>query len=144
MSRGVNKVILVGLLGSEPDIRPCMNGPIANISLATTSARKISGEWEENTEWHKVVFFGKTAEIVGKYLHKGSQIYVEGRLQTEKWIDKGGIERYTTKIIGSNMQMLGKKGSENDAPPPHTTTHPPDQEVGTQPYQEKGFGDVPY
>ena len=113
MARGVNKVILVGNLGADPEVRYMPNGgAVANITVATTESwkDKQSGENQEKTEWHRVVFFARLAEIVGEYLKKGSQIYVEGRLQTRKWQDKGGQDRYTTEIVANEMQMLGSKG----------------------------------
>ncbi len=128
MARGVNKVILVGNLGNDPDMRYTAGGAaVANISLATTDSwrDKESGEKQERTEWHRVVFFGRLAEIVGEYLRKGSQIYVEGRLQTRKWQDKEGTDRYTTEIVANDMQMLGSRsgGSANfDSPPPEQDT----------------------
>jgi len=112
-SRGVNKVILVGHLGRDPEVRYSANGAaIANVSLATSESwkDKTSGEAQERTEWHRVVFFGRLAEIVGEYLKKGSQVYVEGRLQTRKWQDKEGQDRYTTEIVANDMQMLGGRG----------------------------------
>ena len=114
MARGVNKVILVGNLGNDPDIRYTAGGAaVANVSIATaeTWKDKDTGEKQERTEWHRVVFFGRLAEIVGEYLKKGSQVYIEGRLQTRKWQDKEGNDRYTTEIVASDMQMLGSKGS---------------------------------
>jgi len=116
MAKGINKVILVGRLGNDPDVRTGPSGvAVANISLATSDSwqDKQSGEWRERTEWHRVVFFRRLAEIVGQYLHKGSQIYVEGSLQTDKWQDQQGIERYTTKIMAREMQMLD---SRTDSP----------------------------
>jgi single-strand DNA-binding protein len=113
MARGVNKAILVGNLGNDPDMRYTAGGAaIANISIATAESwkDKNTGEQQERTEWHRVVFFGRLAEIVGEYLRKGSQIYVEGRLQTRKWQDKEGQDRYTTEIVANEMQMLGGKG----------------------------------
>ncbi len=112
MARGVNKVILIGNLGNDPDIRYTASGAaVANISLATAESwrDKDSGEQQERTEWHRIVFFGRLAEIVGEYLRKGSQIYVEGRLQTRKWQDKEGHDRYTTEIVANEMQMLGSR-----------------------------------
>lgn len=114
MARGINKVILVGNLGNDPDVRYTAGGAaVANVSIATTEAWKDreSGEMQEKTEWHKVVFFGKLAEIVAEYVKKGSQIYIEGRLQTRKWQDKEGNERYTTEIVANEMQMLGGRSS---------------------------------
>ncbi len=113
----VNKVILVGNLGKDPDVRYMPDGAaMANISLATTDTWKDkSGAKQEKTEWHRVSFFGKTAEIVGQYLKKGSQVYVEGRLQTRKWQDKEtGQDRYTTEIVADRMQMLGGRGGGAD------------------------------
>ncbi len=113
MARGVNKVILIGNLGKDPEIRYAPNGSaVANITLATYESwkDKTSGEKQEKTEWHRVVFFGRLAEIAGEYLKKGAQIYVEGRLQTRKWQDKDGKERYTTEVVAGEMQMLGSRG----------------------------------
>ncbi|HEX19897.1 MAG TPA: single-stranded DNA-binding protein [Acidiferrobacteraceae bacterium] len=113
MARGVNKVILVGNLGRDPEIRYSANGQaIANVNIATSESwkDKNTGEKQEKTEWHRIVFFGRLAEIVGEYLKKGSQIYVEGRLQTRKWQDKEGKDRYTTEIVANEMQMLGSRG----------------------------------
>lgn len=114
-SRGVNKVILIGYLGQNPDIRYMTNGSaVANINLATSEnwKDKNTGEVKEKTEWHKVVLFGKLAEIAGEYLKKGSQVYIEGSLQTRRWKDKNNFERYTTEIIvniNGSMQMLGSR-----------------------------------
>ncbi|MFW5454019.1 single-stranded DNA-binding protein [Thioalkalivibrio sulfidiphilus] len=113
MARGVNKVILVGNLGNDPEVKYMPSGnAVANVSLATTESwkDKNSGERQEKTEWHRVTFYGKLAEIAGEYLKKGSQIYVEGRLQTRKWQGQDGQDRYTTEIIASDMQMLGGRG----------------------------------
>ena len=113
MARGVNKVILIGNLGNDPEVRYTAGGAaVANVSIATTESwkDKESGEQQEKTEWHRVVFFNRLAEIVGEYLKKGSQIYVEGRLQTRKWQDKEGHDKYTTEIVASEMQMLGSRG----------------------------------
>ena len=113
MSRGVNKAIIVGNLGRDPEIRYAANGAaIANVSIATTDSwkDKQTGENIDKTEWHRVVFFGRLAEIVGEYLKKGSQVYVEGRLQTRKWQDQNGQDRYSTEIVANEMQMLGGRG----------------------------------
>ncbi len=109
----VNKVILVGRLGKDPETRYMTNGEaVANVSLATSENYKDkSGEKQERTEWHNLVFYRRLAEIAGEYLKKGSQIYVEGRIQTRKWQDKEGKDRYTTEIIVNEMQMLGGKSS---------------------------------
>jgi single-strand DNA-binding protein len=107
----VNKVILIGNLGRDPEVRYLPSGDaVANLNLATTEKWKDkNGEPQEQTEWHRVAFFGRQAEICGEYLRKGSSVYVEGRLQTRKWTDKDGIERYTTEIRGDRMQMLGSR-----------------------------------
>ena len=113
MSRGLNKVMLIGNLGADPEIRYTAAGaPVANVSLATAESwrDKDSGELREKTEWHRVVFFGKVAETIEKYVSKGSQIFIEGKLQTRKWQDKEGNDRYTTEIVASEMRMLGKRG----------------------------------
>ena len=121
MARGINKVILVGNLGGEPEVRFTPGGSaVANITIATSSSwrDKQSGEMQERTEWHRVAFFNRLAEIVGEYLHKGSKIYVEGSLRTRKWQDKSGNDRYTTEIIANEMQMLdsrGQGGSSNNS-----------------------------
>jgi len=110
MARGVNKVTLIGNLGADPEVRYTANGSaVANIRLATAESwrDKESGEQQERTEWHRVVFFSRLAEIVGEYLKKGSQVYIEGRLQTRKWQDRDGNDRYTTEIVANEMQMLG-------------------------------------
>lgn len=113
MARGVNKVILVGNLGKDPDMKYTANGAaIANITVATSESwnDKQTGEKQEKTEWHRVVFFRRLAEVVGEYLRKGSQVYIEGRLQTRKWQDQSGQDRYTTEIVADEMQMLGGRG----------------------------------
>lgn len=126
-SKGVNKVILVGHLGQEPEVRYMPNGgAVANLSLATSETwrDKQTGEQKEKTEWHRVVVFGKLAEIAGEYLQKGAQIYIEGALQTRKWTDTQGIERYTTEIIvnvGGTLQMLGNRREANPTSVPQTS-----------------------
>lgn len=113
MARGVNKVILVGNLGKDPEVRYMPSGSAAaNVTLATSESwkDKQTGEQKERTEWHNIVFFGRLAEIAGEYLKKGSQIYVEGSLRTRKWQDKSGNDRYTTEIVANEMQMLGSRG----------------------------------
>ena len=110
MAKGVNKAILIGNLGKDPEVRYTAGGSaVANLSVATTESwkDKQTGEKKEATEWHRVVLFGKTAEIAGQYLKKGRTVYIEGRLQTRKYQDKEGVERYSTEIVGSDMQMLG-------------------------------------
>ena len=113
MARGVNKVILVGNLGRDPEVRYSPSGAaIANVTIATSEGwkDKQTGEMQERTEWHRVVFFSRLAEIAGEYLRKGSQIYIEGRLQTRKWQDKEGQDRYTTEVVANELQMLGSRG----------------------------------
>jgi single-strand DNA-binding protein len=107
----VNKVILVGNLGRDPEIRYLPSGdPVANVTIATSSKYKNkTGEMVEETEWHRVTFFGKLAEIVGQYLKKGRSVYVEGRIKTRKYTDKDGVEKYATDIIANEMQMLGSR-----------------------------------
>ena len=117
MSRGVNKVILVGNLGQKPEMRyTATQSAVANLSIATTESwkDKESGEMRDKTEWHRVVYFGKLAEIVEKYLDKGSSVYIEGKLQTRKWQDKNGADRWTTEIVGSELTMLGSRSSSSN------------------------------
>ena len=117
MARGVNKVILVGNLGQKPEIRYTQtNTAVATLSIATSESwkDKDSGEQREKTEWHRVVFFGKLAEIAEQYLDKGSQLYIEGKLQTRKWQDKDGNDKYTTEILGNEMNMLGGRQSSGE------------------------------
>jgi single-strand DNA-binding protein len=112
MARGVNKVILIGNLGSDPEVRYTPSGSaVANVNLATSETwrDKTSGELQDRTEWHRIVFFNRLAEIVGEYLKKGSKIYVEGSLRTRKWQDKNGIERHTTEIIANEMHILDSR-----------------------------------
>ena len=118
MSRGVNKVILVGNLGQKPEMRyTATQTAVANLSIATTESwkDKESGENRDKTEWHRVVFFGSLAEIAEKYLDKGSSIYVEGKIQTRKWQDKDGNDRFTTEVLGNQLTMLGSKSSSDSS-----------------------------
>ena len=113
MSRGVNKVILIGNLGANPEVRYMPSGnAVANITIATTDGwkDKKSGEQQERTEWHRIVFFNRLGEIAGEYLKKGSKVYVEGSLRTRKWQGQDGSDRYTTEIVASEMQMLDSRG----------------------------------
>ena len=112
MARGVNKVILVGTLGKDPEVRYSQSGTtLTSVSVATNESWKDkNGEKQERTEWHRVKFFGKLAEIAGEYLKKGGQVYIEGSLRTEKYTDKAGVEKYSTDIIADQMQMLGGRG----------------------------------
>ena len=116
MARGINKVIIVGNLGADPDSRAMPSGnAVTNISVATSESwnDRETGEKQEKTEWHRVVFFNRLAEIAAQYLKKGSQVYVEGKLQTRKWEDKEGNERWTTEVVANQMQMLGDRMSND-------------------------------
>lgn len=128
---GLNKAMIIGHLGRDPEMRYTQDGsPVANFSVATTEKYKD----KENTEWHKVVAFGKLAEICGQYLQKGKQVYVEGRLQTRKYTGKDGVEKYSTEIIATSMQMLGGRGNDggngdggrSNAPAPSANGTPSD------------------
>ena len=117
MARGINKVILIGNLGNDPEVRYMPNGnPVATLSVATAEGwkDKQTGERKERTEWHRVVYFNKLGEIAGEYLRKGSKVYVEGSLRTRKWQDQNGQDRYTTEIVGNELQMLDSRGSQGD------------------------------
>ncbi|WP_334326551.1 single-stranded DNA-binding protein [Gilliamella apicola] len=121
-NRGINKVILVGNLGQDPEVRYMPNGnAVANFSVATSESwkDKQTGESREKTEWHRIVVFGKLAEIAGEYIKKGTQVYLEGQLQTRKWQDQSGQDRYTTEVminpIGGTLQILGSRGNSNDS-----------------------------
>ena len=162
----VNKVIIVGNLGRDPEMRSFPSGDqVANVTIATTDKwkDKQSGEMKEATEWHRIVFNGRLAEIVGQYLRKGSQVYVEGSLRTRKWTDKDGIEKYTTEIRADQMQMLGSRqgmgggqddnggGGGYDAPPqqrqaaaprPPAAAPAPRAPAAQQPRAASGFDDM--
>ena len=120
MARGVNKVILLGNLGADPETRYTASGSaVTNIRLATTDSwrDRQSGEQQERTEWHRVVFFSRLAEVAAEYLRKGSQCYIEGRIQTRKWQGQDGQDRYTTEIVANEMQMLGSRGGGGGGAP---------------------------
>ncbi|WP_199609693.1 single-stranded DNA-binding protein [Flocculibacter collagenilyticus] len=140
MARGVNKVILIGTLGQDPEVRYMPNGnAVANISLATNESwkDKNTGQMQEKTEWHRIVIFGKLAEIAGEYLKKGSQAYFEGKLQTRKWQDQQGQDKYTTEVVvdmGGQMQMLGGRG-DNAGQSGGYTQQP--QQGGFKPQQQQ-------
>lgn len=132
MARGINKVILIGNLGKDPEIRQVNNGSaVANITIATSESwkDKQSGELQERTEWHRVVCFNRLAEIVGEYLHKGSKIYIEGSLRTRKWEAKDGTQKYTTEIIASEMRMLDSKNSAPSESKPLPAGAPIDDDI---------------
>lgn len=141
MARGVNKVIIVGTIGNDPEVKYSASGSsIANLSVATSEQwkDKQTGEKKEQTEWHRVVIFGKLAEIAGEYLRKGSQVYIEGQLRTRKWTDSNGVDKYTTEIVipqmGGVMQMLGGRRDDSDQQQPR-------QQSGQQP--QGGWGKNP-
>ena len=137
-SRGINKVILIGNLGNDPEVRYSQSGAaITNISVATSESwkDKQTGQPQERTEWHRVVFFNRLAEIAGEYLRKGSKVYVVGALRTRKWQDREGQDRYTTEIVASEMQMLDSRGSGQggDYQQPQGNYGAPQQAAGNQP-----------
>ena len=149
MARGINKVILIGNLGADPDVRYTAGGAaVSNVNLATTESwrDKESGEQQEKTEWHRVVFFGRLAEIVAEYLKKGSQVYVEGRLQTRKWQDKEGNDRYTTEIVANEMQMLGGRSGGGDYSNSSRSQPKAAQKTDSAPQAEGDFvdDDIPF
>jgi len=155
MAGGINKVILVGNLGQDPEIRYTADGrPIANFSIATSESwkDKNSGEKREKTEWHRVVVFGKLAEICGEYLSKGRQVYIEGKLQTRKWQGQDGQDRYTTEVVidsfNGTMQMLGSRegggGGPRSAAGGGGGSYQQDQGYPQQPYQNDKEDDIPF
>ena len=149
MARGVNKVILVGNLGRDPEMKYTASGAaIANITVATTDSwnDKQTGERVEKTEWHRVVAFQRLAEIMGEYLKKGSQVYIEGKLQTRKWQDQNGQDRWTTEVVANDMQMLGARGGEGGGRPPAGggggfRSNPPAQKDPAQSSPDNDFAD---
>jgi len=143
MARGVNKVILIGNIGKDPEVRYTQSGTaVCNTSLATSESwkDKQSGEQQERTEWHNLTFFGRMAEVAGEYLKKGSQVYVEGSITTDKWQDKDGNDRYTTKIKVRDMQMLGGKGGSSGNS--HQT--PTARSQASEPVQNEFDEDIPF
>ncbi|NCF38305.1 MAG: single-stranded DNA-binding protein [Gammaproteobacteria bacterium] len=149
MARGVNKAIIVGTLGQDPEVRYTANGSaVANISVATneTWRDKATGEAQERTEWHRIVMFGKLAEIAQQYLKKGSQAYFEGRIQTRKWQDQSGNDRYSTEIVANEMQMLGGRAGGGGAPMEsggQSQSRPQSAAPETAPMDD-GFDDIPF
>ena len=161
MARGVNKAIIVGTLGQDPEVRYTANGgAVANISVATNESwrDKATGEAQERTEWHRIVMFGKLAEIAQQYLKKGSQAYFEGRIQTRKWQDQSGNDRYSTEIVANEMQMLGGRGAGGGAPMDSPGQSQPQPGAQSQPQSgaqsrpapadtapmDDGFDDIPF
>jgi single-strand DNA-binding protein len=157
MARGVNKAIIVGTLGQDPDVKYTASGsPVVNISVATNESwkDKTTGENVEKTEWHRIVIFGKLGEIAAQYLKKGSQAYFEGKIQTRKWQDQTGNDRYSTEIVANEMQMLGGRQSGGDgaapfSPPAQQQQHqaPAQQNAPAAPAvapMDDGFDDIPF
>ena len=146
MARGINKVILVGNLGQDPETRYMPSGgAVTNLSIATSESwkDKQSGEQKERTEWHRVVFFNRLAEIAGEYLKKGSKVYVEGSLRTREW-EKDGVKRYTTEIVASEMQMLDSRGAGGgDYTPSQSNQQPPQGQGGQSSPQGGSQGGAP-
>ncbi len=138
MARGVNKVILIGNLGQDPEVKYMPNGgAVTNVTIATSESwkDKSTGEQKEKTEWHRVVFFQRLAEIVGEYLKKGSKVYIEGKLQTRKWQDQSGNDRYTTEVVANEMQMLDSRGGGGGGD--GNFNQSPSQSSGAAPQQQK-------
>lgn len=154
MARGINKVILVGNLGADPEVRYMPSGgAVTNITIATSESwkDKQTGENQERTEWHRVVFFNRLAEIAGEYLRKGSKVYVEGSLRTRKWQDQNNVERYTTEIVAAEMQMLDSRGGQGGGAmsnmPSSSASQPPAHEssMSTANSHEAAFDDdIPF
>mgnify|MGYP000388013479 CR=1 FL=1 len=148
-SRGINKVILIGNLGQDPEVRYMPNGgAVCNITVATSETwkDKNSGEQQEKTEWHRVVMFRRLAEIAGEYLKKGSKVYLEGRLQTRKWQDQQGQDRYTTEIVADEMQMLDSRGggAADFAPQQRAPQSRPQQQPQAAPVDNGFEDDIPF
>lgn len=150
MARGINKAILVGNLGQDPETRYATSGSaITNVTVATSETwkDKTTGQPQEKTEWHRVVFFNKLAEIAGEYLKKGSKVYIEGSLQTRKWQNKEGVDQYTTEIKATEMQMLDSRGGDSGSAPapsqpaPQRQAPAPQQEAQNQPTNFDDFDD---
>jgi len=145
----INKAILIGNLGRDPEVRYTQNGTaVANFTIATSEKwkDKNTGEMQERTEWHRIVTFGRLAEICGEYLSKGRQVYIEGRLQTRSW-EQEGVTRYTTEIIANDMKMLGPKGSSDSYRPASPSPSPspsPSKDYPDSPYPEPQDDDIPF
>lgn len=150
MTRGVNKVIIVGNLGADPEVRYMPSGgAVTNLSVATSRSwkDKQTGEQKEQTEWHRIVMFNRLAEIAGEYLKKGSKVYVEGSLRTRKWQDQNGNDKYTTEIVADNMQMLdsrGGAGGGNYQQPSQAQSAPQQAQAAPQPAGGDDFDDIPF
>ncbi len=148
MARGLNKVLIIGNLGGEPEIKYTASGTaIANLRVATAESRKNKeGEWEEYTEWHRVVMFGRLAEICKDYLKKGSKIFLEGRLQTRSWEDQSGQKHYMTEIVGANLLMLDSKGQTESVDFPESQSAPSDSpgNIPKPPTGDEKEDDLPF
>ncbi len=146
--RGINKAIIVGTLGQDPDVRYTASGsPVVNVSVATNESwkDKQTGEAQERTEWHRIVIFGKLAEIAAQYLKKGTQVYFEGKIQTRKWQDQSGQDRYSTEIVANEMQMLGGRPGAGSTVPfdPPAKKESKSAPAETAPVDD-GFDDIPF
>jgi len=149
MARGINKAIIVGNLGKDPETRYTPSGSaVTNITVATSESwkDKQTGEQQERTEWHRIVFFNRLAEIAGEYLRKGSQVYIEGKIQTRKWQDQNGQDRYTTEIVGNEMQMLGSRGDNagGGRPAAAPAAAPQQRQAAPPPPAEDFEDDIPF
>jgi single-strand DNA-binding protein len=147
MARGVNKAIIVGTLGQDPEVRYTASGSaVANLSVATNETWKDrqTGEAQERTEWHRIVMFGKLAEIAQQYLKKGSQAYFEGRIQTRKWQDQSGNDRYSTEIVANEMQMLGGRGGGGGGAPADSGGESQSRPARETAPIDDGFDDIPF
>ena len=144
MARGINKVILIGNCGSDPDKRTTNSGmSVVTISLATTEGWKgQDGQGQERTEWHRLVFFDKLADVVGNYVTKGSKLYCEGRLQTREWDDKDGNKRYTTEVVVRDMQMLDGRGGDRPANNDSAADDVTNQSEATAPLDKQSYDDI--
>ncbi|NMC75615.1 MAG: single-stranded DNA-binding protein [Geobacteraceae bacterium] len=145
----LNKVMLIGNLGRDPEVRYTTSGTaVASFSLATTEKFKNkAGEWEERTEWHTITMWGRLAEIAGEYLSKGKNVYIEGRLQTRKWQDRDGRDRYTTEVVADKMQMLGGRGESGGRQAPGKAAEEAGVFGGSPGYEEPSFNpddDIPF
>jgi single-strand DNA-binding protein len=145
--KGINKVIILGNLGQDPEVRYTASGSaVTNISIATSEKWKDKNTGQDviKTEWHKIVFFGKLAEIAGEYLKKGSQVYIEGKLQTRKWQDQQNQDRYSTEIVANEMQMLGSKSDNNQSRPPQAPQQPQTQQQPQNSAPQHFDEDIPF
>ena len=147
MAKGLNKVQLIGRLGQDVDMRYAQSGTaVANLSVATNHSVRKDDAWQEETEWHRVTVFGKTAEACGEYLSKGSQVYISGRLSTRSWDDKDGVKRWSTSIIARDVIFLDSKGTSQDRPPTPPPAKTEDTRAGDEDYEQRdhgGYGEDP-